>query len=70
MELVVSPVLHSNVPVTPVAVKTELPQLLTTLSSGASVIGIKGAAVARAARLVHPSTVCDTVYIPPVVTVM
>ena len=70
MEWLVSPVLHNNVPVTPVAVKTELPQLFITLSSGASVIGINGAAVALAAILVHPSTVCDTVYIPPVVTVI
>ena len=36
MELVVSPVLHSNVPVTLVAVNTELPQLLITEISGAN----------------------------------
>ena len=34
MELVVSPVLHNSVPVTPVAVNNELPQLLTTDISG------------------------------------
>src|SRR4030095_3755119 len=69
MKLVVSPVLHKIDPVTPVAVNSELPQLLTTAIPGADGIGI-GAAVPLAIGLEQPSTVWFTVYVPAVVTVI
>ena len=56
MELVVSPVLHTNVPVTPVAVNNEFPQLLTTAIPGGEGIAF-GAAVALPKALVIPPTV-------------
>jgi hypothetical protein len=56
MELVVSPVLHDNDPVNPVAVNTELPQLLLTVMPGIDGIGL-GAAVPLPAGLLQPSTV-------------
>jgi hypothetical protein len=56
-----SPLLHKNVaPEAPVAVNTELPQLLTTETPGAAGI-VFGAAVALADGLVQPFTVCVTV---------
>jgi hypothetical protein len=61
MDEVVSPVLHNNDPVTPVAVSTELLQLLTTFTTGASTAEFNGAAVPLPAALVHPFTVCVTV---------
>lgn len=60
MELVVSPVLQDNDPVTPVAVNTELPQLLLTDIPGTAGVGF-GDAVALAAGLEHPFIVCVTV---------
>jgi hypothetical protein len=61
--------LHNNDPVKDSAVSVELPQLLTTDTAGA--VGIVfGAAVPLPDGLVHPLTVCVTVYVPPVVTVM
>ena len=69
MELVVSPVLHDNDPVTPVAVKTELPQLLVTDIPGTAGVGL-GADVALAAGLEQPFIACVTVYVPAVVTVI
>ena len=60
IEFVVAPVLHSNEPVKPEAVNTELPQLLTTDTDGAAGMGL-GAAVPLPAVLVHPFTVCVTV---------
>jgi hypothetical protein len=60
MDEVVSPVLHNKVPVCPVAVNTELPQLLTTDTDGAGGIGF-GAAVPLPVSLVHSFTVCVTV---------
>ena len=69
IEAVVSPVLHNNVPVYPLAVSTELPQLSATSIDGAHGI-VLGAATPLPDALVHPSTVCVTVYVPPVVTVM
>ena len=69
MEFVIAPLLHNNDPVNPEAVNTELPQLLTTATPGAGGIAF-GAAVLLPAALVHPFTVCVTVYVPPVVTVI
>lgn len=69
MELVVCPVLHNNVPVKPVAVNTELPQLSTTVTPGVTGIAF-GAAVALANELVHPPADCDKVYVPAVGNVM
>ena len=69
MELAVSPVLHKIDPVTPVAVNSELPQLLLTDIPGADGIGI-GAAVPFATGLEQPSTVWLTVYVPAIVTVI
>jgi len=61
--------LHNKDPVKASAVSTELPQLLTTDTVGA--VGIDfGAAVPLPDGLVHPFTVCVTVYTPPVVTVI
>ena len=56
MELVVSLVLHNSVPVTPVAVNNELPQLFTTAMPGAEGIAF-GAAVALPKALGIPPTV-------------
>jgi hypothetical protein len=69
IDAVVSPVLHNNDPVKPVAVNIELPQLLTTDTDGAGGTGF-GAAVPLPAVLVHPFTVCVTVYVSAVLTVM
>jgi len=71
MAAVVAPVLHRNVaPVSPVAVRTELPQLFTTVTVGAGGI-ISGAAVPEPAGLIHPSgDVWVTVYSPATVTVI
>ena len=69
IELVVWPVLHNKDPVKPVAVNTELPQLLLTDTPGALGIAI-GAAISLANELVQPFTVCETVYEPGVVVVM
>lgn len=60
MKLVVSPVLHKIEPVMPVAVNSELPQLLLTDIPGANGIGL-GAAVPFATGLEQPSTVWATV---------
>lgn len=59
MKLVVSPVLHDNDPVIPVAVNTELPQLSLTDIAGAAGVGL-GADVALAAGLEQPFIVCVT----------
>jgi hypothetical protein len=61
MEVVVSPVLHNNAPVNPVAVKTELPQLLATITPGVDTEEFNGAAIPFPGKLVHPFTVCVTV---------
>jgi hypothetical protein len=53
----------------PLAVKTELPQPSFTLTDGADGTA-NGAAVTEAGVLVHPPTVCVTVYGPAEVTVM
>jgi hypothetical protein len=49
---VVAPLLHNKVPVVPLAVNTELPQLLTTVTTGVGVL--RGAATPLPAALVHP----------------
>jgi hypothetical protein len=59
IEAVVAPVLHNIVP--PVGIdKVELPQLLTTVTTGVAVIAF-GAAVPEPAALVHPLSVLVTV---------
>lgn len=60
IELVVCPLLHSNDPVTPVAVNKELPQLLATVTIGVDGIAF-GAAVAPPGALVVPLNVWVTV---------
>ena len=67
IEAVVAPVDQSKLD--PVAVKTEFPQLLVTVTAGAEGIA-KGAAIPDPAGLVQPATVCVTVYVPAVVTVI
>ena len=57
---VVAPLLHNNEPVNDVAVSVELPQLFTTVTTGADGITF-GAATPLPGRLVHPFTVCVTV---------
>ena len=56
MDAVVAPLLHNNVPVYPVAVNTELPQLFATVTVGAAGIAF-GADIALPAALVHPFAV-------------
>lgn len=70
IEEVVSPVLHNNEPAKPDAANIELPQLSTTDTDGASTAEFNGAATPLPVALVHPSTVCVTVYVPGEVTVM
>ena len=65
----VAPLLHNNEPVKDVAVNIELPQLSTTDTVGADGIAF-GVATPLPGRLVHPFSVCVTVYVPAVVTVM
>jgi hypothetical protein len=61
-------VLHENVaPGAPVAVNTELPQLLAMATLGADGM-IFGAAVPLPGVLVHPLTVCVTVKVAAVFT--
>ena len=57
MDELVSPVLH--IKLVPVALNTELPQLFTTVTTGAGVV--TGAATPLPAALVQPFTVCVTV---------
>ena len=66
---VVAPLLHNKEPVNDVAVNIELPQLFTTVTTGADGIAC-GAATPLPEELVHPFTICVTVYVPAVVTVM
>ena len=60
MDAVVAPLFHNNVPVKPEAVSTELPQLSTTVTAGATGIAF-GAAIPLASTLVHPPIVCVAV---------
>jgi hypothetical protein len=48
----------------------ELPQLFTTVTVGAGTLAFNGAAIPLPEGLVHPFTVCVTVYVPAVVTVI
>ena len=56
MDEVVAPLLHNKEPVNDPAVSTELPQLFTTVTVGATGV-VFGAAVPLCATLVHPFTV-------------
>ena len=69
IEEVVAPLLHNNAPVNEPAVTVELPQLFTTPTVGADGITL-GAATPLPAALVQPVTVCVTVEVPAVVTVI
>ena len=69
MDGVVSPVLHNNDPVNPLADITDLPHWSTTEMPGADGIDF-GAATPLPASLVQAPTVCITVYVPAVVTEM
>jgi hypothetical protein len=60
MGFVVAPLLHNNIPLTPVAVNTELPQLFVTPTEGVAGISF-GATVPLPALLVQPLTVWLTV---------
>lgn len=61
MEVVDTPVLHNNAPVTFPAVSVEFPQLLVTVTDGVGGINF-GTALPVATLLVHPLTaVCLTV---------
>ena len=64
------PSLQVNVPVTPVAVMIELPQLFVTVNTGAAGTGRGAAFTVLLARLVQPPVVCVTVYGPGMVTVL
>ena len=66
---VVAPLLHNKEPVNDVAVNVELPQLFTTVTAGADGIAF-GAATPLREGLVHPFTVCLTLYVPAVATVI
>ena len=54
IDAVVAPLLHNNVPVAPVAVNTELPQLSVTETVGAGTAELSGAAIPLPAALMHP----------------
>ena len=60
MDEVVAPLLHNKEPVNDVAVNVELPQLFTTVTTGADGITF-GAATPLPEGLVHPFTVWVTV---------
>jgi hypothetical protein len=64
---VVAPVDHNKL--VPVVLKTELPQLLVTVTTGTDGTA-NGAATPDPDALVHPPTVRVTVYVPAVVTVI
>jgi hypothetical protein len=66
---VVAPLLHNKEPVYEFAVSVDVPQLSTTDTVGADGIAF-GAATPLPGRLVHPFSVCVTVYVPAVVTVI
>lgn len=70
IDAVLAPVLHNNDPVKLEAVNTELPQLLTTPTDGDGTEEFKGAAMPLPGELVQPFTVCVTVYVPAIVTVI
>ena len=65
----VAPLLHNSVPVKPLAVNVDEPQLLTTDTNGAGGV-LPGAAVLLPGALVHPFTVCVTENVPELNTVI
>ena len=68
MEVVVAPLLQSIVP--PAGIEsTELPQLLTTVTTGVAGVAT-GAATPEPAAVIQPFNVLVTVYVPGAVTVM
>src|SRR4249920_515164 len=69
MDEVVAPLLHNKEPVKDVAVNVELPQLFTTVTTGADGMSF-GVATPLPGTLVHPFTVCVTEYVAAVVTVI
>jgi hypothetical protein len=69
MDAVVAPLLHNKEPVNDVAVNIELPQLFTTVTTGADGIAF-GAATPLPEGLVQPFTICVTEYVPAVVVVI
>lgn len=62
MEVVVAPLLHSNVPVVPVAVSVELPQLLVTVTAGvegvAFTVSVAAFEFTEPLLLVHTARYC------------
>ena len=60
MDEVAAPLLHNKEPVNDVAVNVELPQLSTTVTTGAGGIAF-GAATPLPGRLLQPFNVCVTV---------
>ena len=70
IEAVVAPVFQSNEPVNEAAVNVELPQLSTTVTVGAETLAFNGAATPVPGLLVHPFTVCVTLYVPAAATVI
>lgn len=69
IEVVVAAVLHNNVPSTFVTVSIELLQVSLTATIGVEGITF-GAAIALPGGLTQPVTVCVTVYVPAVLTVI
>ena len=69
MDEVVAPLLHNKEPVYEFAVSVEVPQLSTTVTTGADGIAF-GVATPLPEGLVQPFTVCVTEYVPAVVTVI
>lgn len=63
-----APLLQLSVPVYELAVSNEEPQSFTTVTTGALMVVRVGAATPFPEGLVHPLTVCVTVYVPGVVT--
>jgi hypothetical protein len=68
MEGVVAPLLHNRLPAALVD-RVELPQLLTTVTTGL-LAEVFGAATPEPGALVHPFSLRVTVYVPGTVTVM
>ena len=64
-----APLLHNKGPLYPDVDNTELPQLFTTVTTSEDGIAL-GAATPLLEGLVHPFTVCVTVYVPAVATVI
>ena len=69
MDEVVAPLLHNKEPPNEPAVNVELPQLFSTVTTGADGMSF-GAATPLPEELLHPFTVCITEYVPAVVTVI